>query len=312
VMRMHRLAACALVAASLALPAAAGAQAVGTTLKQSHLADGKTAIDPANGYILITMSGVTSTAFLRVPDDDTRKAWAADRDVAFAKAQKQFAKAHDQWRSDSDMARKTDGKIPPEPVAPTLDTFTYDPIETRDMVSMEPESGFNKKIPRVYIAVVKPGTYVWYSHDGFNAGGPVPDGVCFCMGTVQFQVKPGVVTDLGTWMEAVPHWNDDMDVARMIRHKRAEQRRSAGKSPGDAEPYTVDLAHGLPPAMKDWPSVTPEFHAHGKINNYQGLIVSRVGPVPGVLSYDRDRVIDAATGQPLADPLFEAMQKIKP
>lgn len=42
------------------------------------------------------------------------------------------------------------------------------------------------------------------------------------------------------------------------------------------------------------------FTASGKFNNIYGVMVSRLPPVPGVLAYDRDRVIDAKSGAPVA------------
>lgn len=307
---MRRLPPVALALLAFGSPALAPAQDVGAMIKRGAAESGKAHLVATNGYILLTAHNVTTTTFLRVPDDDTRRQWQSDREAAFAKALKKFKASHAQWLADADIAKKTGQKPPAEPIEPTIDTFGFDPIELRDVVTMQTEDGYAKVSPRPYIAVVKPGTYIVYAHDGFNGGSPIPDGECFCMGTVRFEVKPGVVTDLGTWLDAMPRWTEDTDVVRLLQRRHADAQRAAGKRP--ELPDTVALSYGLPNAIKDWPSVKAEFHANGKVNNMQGMLVSRMAPVPGVLAYDRDRVIDAATGQPLPDPAFRSMQKIKP
>ena len=298
------------LAAALALPAPADAQAVGTPIRQKMLIEGKARLDPANGYILLIADGVTASQFLRIPDEATRATWESDRKAAFAKALKTFAATHAQWVVNAGAARETHSPVPAEPVAPTLETTSIDPIEMRDMANFDPGGGYAKASPRSYLLAVKPGTYVYYMHDGFNGGSPIPDGVCFCMGSVRFEVKPGVITNLGSWLEAAPQWNEDLDVARLERRDHAEQRRAPGKplDLGDVVPLSWDV----PGELKDWPTVRAEFHASGKINNYAGLTVSRVAAIPGVLAYDRDRVIDAATGTALPDPSFLPMKKVKP
>lgn len=300
----------AAVALALTVPTLAQAQSIGTPIKKKMIAEGKATLDPAKGYILLIADGVTASQFLRLPDDQARAAWEDDRKAALARETDKYAQAHAKWVADADLARKTNQPVPAEPVAPTLQTVTIDPLETRDMANFDPEGGYAKVSPRPYLLVVKPGTYVYYMHDGFNGGSPIPDGVCFCMGTVRFEVKPGVITNLGSWLDAVPAWNDDMDVVRMERRKHADERRAAGKDPDMTD--IVPLIWDVPAELKGWPVVKAEFHASGKINNYAGMVVTRVPPVPGVLAYDRDRVIDAATGTALPDPSFLPMKKVKP
>ena len=299
----------AIVAAG-AMPGTAPAQAIGSAITQKQVLAGTVRLDPAKGYVFLNMEWVTTGTLLRVPDQTTYDTWAKDREAAFANAMKRFRRLHDKWLEDADLARKTSATPPPEPETPTLETFGFDPVETRDMVTFGPESAFARGDRRSYLTVVKPGTYIWYSHDGFNGGSQAPDGVCFCMGSVRFEVKPGVITDLGNWIDAAPRWNDDLDVGRLVLRKAAEKRRAAGKAP-ETPPEPGPVVFGLPPSLKDWPAVQAEFHANQKINNYLGLIVSRIAPVPGVLAYARDNVIDVRTGTTLPNPTMTTMLKIR-
>jgi hypothetical protein len=52
----------------------------------------------------------------------------------------------------------------------------------------------------------------------------------------------------------------------------------------------------VPPKISDWPREGATLQAVGKMPNYFATFVTRLGPIEGVLSYDRDVVIDARTG----------------
>ena len=156
---------------------------------------------------------------------------------------------------------------------------------------------------------VKPGSYIWYGNV-FSGGYEPANGVCMCMGTVRFEVKPGVVTDLGNWLLAAPHRDEDMDIARLTLKQANEKRVAAGKEP-ILVLVPVEIKFGLPASLKDWPSVQAEFHANGKLNNLFGILISRLSPVPGVLGYHRDTVVDLRTGQEIESPTLISRAKIK-
>lgn len=50
-----------------------------------------------------------------------------------------------------------------------------------------------------------------------------------------------------------------------------------------------------PAAIAGKPVVVAEYHAAGKMPNYFRGRITRMAPVPGVLGYDEDRVIDLRT-----------------
>jgi hypothetical protein len=47
------------------------------------------------------------------------------------------------------------------------------------------------------------------------------------------------------------------------------------------------------------------------MNNYFGATVTRMAPIPGVLAYHRDVVVDERTGQEIASPTIISRAKIK-
>lgn len=271
---------------------------------EADVLSGKVTRDPDLGYILIGGIGGAMGTFMRVPDEATRAAWEQDRKDALAKAQKKYPGAILDWEATVDMLKKSGNKgpYPEKPVEPTIDNVEVAPLDTRDMVSFGPQFRYTKGARTSFLTVVKPGYYYWVG---------VPVAPCMCMGTVQFEVKAGVVTNLGNMLWALPQQKLDMTVAQVEWTKSAEERAKAGKPPR-VDPFAApDLDMTVPDSLKNWTVVAAELHAHGKFNNYGAVVVSRLAPIPGVLSYRRDTVIDERTGQALPNPKLVSMQKPK-
>lgn len=278
-------------------------------VEEKDVVSGKTKLDPAKGYIFISGPGRWWGAFLREPDEATRAEWEKDRQKAFGKALKSYRSSFAQWQVDAANLKEHKLKVPEPPVEPTLETFQFDPIDTRDQVSFGPQFVFAKGETVSYMQAVKPGTYIWYGPVIGGAGLPA-GGTCMCMGTVRFEVKAGVVTDTGNWLLAAPHRDEDMDIERLSLKQANEKRVAAGKEP--RLPMVLnEIKFGLPASLKDWPSVQAEFHANGKLNNLFGILISRISPVPGVLGYHRDTVVDLRTGQEIDSPTLISRAKIK-
>ncbi|MEQ7872869.1 hypothetical protein ABDK56_02545 [Sphingomonas sp. ASV193] len=287
----------AVAAALLSVPAMAGAKPI----SDKDVISGKVRLDQTLGYILISGDNRQSGVFLRVPDAETRKTYEADRLKAFAKAHQKYVQAI-QASSATPVAEGTDLE------EPKLDSFTIDPIELRDAESFGPMFAYSKDTRLHYLQSVKPGTYIWYGPI-MVAGGP-GTGSCNCMGSVRFEVKPGVVTDLGTSLVDLPRWQDDKDVARLQLDQTNAKRVAAGKEPLKA-PSSGEVHYGLPDSLAAWPSVRPAFQASGKMNNYYGATVTRLAPIPGVLAYHRDVVVDARTGVEIANETLVSRARIK-
>lgn len=277
-------------------------------VEEKALATGKAKLDPAVGYIHVQAQSRIYGTFLRVPDDATRAAYQEDWEKAFAKAQKKYESAIKSWESAAKMAKQTKAKVPAKPVEPTRETFAIDPIELRDMVSFGPMFVFSKTDTRFdYLNAVKPGTYIYYGMVMAAPNMPAA-GICNCMGSVKFEVKAGKVTDLGNFLYAAPKGEPPFDYATLQAQKWAAERKAKGK---DVPAINSEIAFGLPESLKDWPVEKAEFQASGKINNFFLLPITRLAPVPGVLAYRRDTVVDVKTGQDLPNPVIKSVLKPK-
>lgn len=306
---MRKLVAYFAVAAGLFMTPglAAAAEAKLGPVEAKNVTTGKAALDPALSYIFIQAPNRIFGTFLRVPDEATRAEYQKDWEEAFEKAKKKHIGAMRSWQSQVDIAKRTKSKVLEAPTEPTRETFRIESIDLRDQVSFGPMFVFDKSETRyTYLNAVKPGTYIYY---GMMMVGPaVPAaGSCNCMGTVKFEVKPGMVTDLGNFLYAGPQPAPPYDYATIEGTRRAEERKAKGKS--ELFP-TQQVAFGLPETLT-WPSARAEFHAGGKLNNYYGLPITRLAPIPGVLGYRRDKVIDLRTGTEVESPTIYTQGKIK-
>ncbi len=52
----------------------------------------------------------------------------------------------------------------------------------------------------------------------------------------------------------------------------------------------------IDPRLAGYAIVPAELRAAGRFPNYYGLQIDRMTPIPGVLAYERDRIIDVKTG----------------
>lgn len=294
----------ALVAAAALIPTTAQAQAV----EEKNLLSGKARLDPAKGYIFVQANARSQGVFLRVPDDTTRTEYQKDWDEAFAKAQKKYASAVKTWEKDVAIAKSTGSKPPTKPEEPTRETFSAGAIELRDMIAYGPMFVFGKSETQfTYLTAVKPGTYIYYG-PMYYAPGLAPAGQCYCMGTVRFEVKEGTITDLGNSLAALPRVTAPYSVGTQAMLKMNDERKAKGKDPVWNPPA---LAYGVPDSLKSLPAVKAELVANGKINNHFGLPIDRMPPIPGILDYRRDTVIDARTGAEVPNPSIRTQVRIK-
>lgn len=141
-----------------------------------------------------------------------------------------------------------------------------------------------------YVLAIKPGTYILGEQAfGFN-------GACMCMGSVKFEAKAGVLTDLGYLLSArndkpsaIPELTNvvqkmeiDADILWMVLAVR---------------PASAEMA--VPDPLKALPRVPAEYHAVNKFPNYFGAFADRLTPIPGILGYDGEgNVLDLRTGGP--------------
>jgi len=245
-------------------------------------------LDPNSSYILLQIS-FSSGAFA-IPVSLIRKPTEADiadyrqrRCAALAKAHAKWVKAHASWAEEAAASRGA------EPIEPTDATLDFTPIEVETMITIGPFNRFakNKTTDRsVYLTRVQPGRYAIYGPVNIGVNG-VAAGTCACMGTLEFDVAPGQIVDAGT--------------LRLNLFERMMGRVS-GPKPRDE----LDLPDGLTSVGWDLPAnsgaVDPRLNAYrivpaqlrpaGPFNNYFGVQIDRLTAIPGLLEYQRDRIID--------------------
>lgn len=278
-------------------------------VEEKNVTSGKEKLDPAMGYILISGPERQNGLFIHVPDEETRRKYEEDRLKAFAKAQKRYGSDLATWQRQAELAKESNLAPPEKPEQPKLETFTIDPIELRDTEAFGPFFVYSKGETVTYLNAVKPGTWIWYGPVIMAPNGGAM-GICHCLGSVRFEVKPGVVTDLGTSLADAPRWETENDVARLLLKETNAKRAAAGKEPLRTL-VSGQVKYGLPASLQGWPSVQAELHASPKMNNYYGVVVSRVAPIPGVLSYHRDVIVDERTGQEIDSPTLVSRARIK-
>lgn len=160
---------------------------------------------------------------------------------------------------------------------PKGNDFEFDPLEARFSVNTQFGKIFDKQDGQyVYLIAVKPGTYALYGH--MWQDGPGDMATCFCMGTVKFEAAAGKVTDLGRI-----RMPDDWDVP------------APPANPAGILPFVlIPPATPLRPAgrLQGLPVEPAVLHAMDKMPNAFGVVIDRLFPIPGVLAYERDKVVD--------------------
>jgi hypothetical protein len=274
----------ALAALIAATPAAA------QPVEEKNLLSGKAKILPDSGYIFLNGPLRQNGIFLRLPDAQTVTEYEARWAEALDKEKKRYTKAYKRWQTDVITAKQTKQKLPEEPIKPTEANFSIGAIEMMNPVSFGPQFVFSKAGDGAakefsYLTAVKPGTYVYYGPIFTDPNGSVV-GACYCMGSVKFEVKPGVITDLGNFLLVAPGADKDFPKRELVGAEMGlYQPQELGKQFGP-------LRYGVPASLKAYPYALADFRAQGALGNYYGITVSRMPPVDGVLAYDRDKVID--------------------
>ncbi len=266
-----------------------------------HVADRDVVtLDPAKSYVLVRSSGQTALMLIREPDADDRAAWQARRDEAFAEAVERYPRQMRSYQSRRERWVQTGrrGSAPEAPVEPTQENFQFAPIEIDMMVGIGPLNRFAKEGESVYLSELRPGTYHVYGPVSAVVGYPAV-GYCLCMGSVRFDVAAGGITDMG----------------RIINDAGAHLRRFDDQAEPQMDPDNAVTPFTIEPAMTGAQrdprlvgvTVTPAVYAAGRrFPNYFGLVVDRVNPMPGVIAYRRDVIIDFRADQAAAQAAAEA------
>ncbi len=296
----------ALAAALLGVPGAGFGADKPVRAMVPVLAGAPVTIKPDKAYILFrTERGLAKTGIepvlLRVPTTDEMTRYDAARQVAFAREEPKLRERRAKVvarKAAADAARKPfDDAIPPEP---SLDSFEFAWDGAVNLENVDDGKPYIKgDAQQVYLVEAVPGDYVLYGAS-FGMGLFKPGlHVCFCLGTVGFAAKPGEITDLGHFL------GDVVKMRSRIPELTPESDFGPSSDPflvligGTVRPAAPGLAvpAGLPAAAVK----VAEFHAVGRYFNPGAMGVNRLVPVPGVLGYDRGKVIDLRTGAAVPD-----------
>lgn len=244
-------------------------------------------IDPAKAYILLRTDMALALHLMKEPSPQDSVDYAAIRATALAEARVKYAKkraAYDRAKASAAEARKNDPpvQVPEEPVEPTEANFEFTPFGLLTGVPIGPMNRFAKASggASTYLHEVTPGTYRVYGPVTVPVGAAAV-GTCFCMGSVRFEARAGEIADLGlVFMKDTLTAPKNGDTSAPTTMSDQGFFRSA--------PATM----ALDPRLSAIPLRVAEYRPAGKLPNYFGVAVGRIPPIPNVLRYERDRIID--------------------
>ena len=251
-------------------------------------------IDPQRAYIYYRSFERLTVNFIREVSEAERAEWIAAREAAFPQAAARNARAIARWDREGAECQGRDAFSPfcqgrgPRPEPLTMENFPFPAPETDNFVAVEGGRPFTRsETENSYFIAVEPGTYILYGSMAQTSNGNV--GVCMCMGSVKFEARAGEIVDIGE-----------------IRFPRNEAVREGREwslyGPNRLSTLSVDPATDamlVPDRLAGFPMVRAELRAADKLTNYFALEIDRHPEIPGILSYERDRVIDARTGNPV-------------
>ena len=162
-----------------------------------------------------------------------------------------------------------------------------------DLAELNGWVSIDKTLPgQVHLIEVRPGTWWLYGQktDAFLDG---PWLNCLCMGTLRFETRAGTITDLGTIR----------DIAFETRGGKRPDRRggNAGFRPDrERRAIVVEQAAAdapVPAILAAIPRERGAYRAAGWLPNIDGTRIDRISAMPGIIAYDRDRVVDPVSGR---------------
>lgn len=271
------------VGGALLLPIAAFAKEKPPVFVQAKIVKDAPAVvlDPMKAYILLRTPGALPFTFSKVPTVEDQAVYEKLRAAAFEDAKQDYAKKLKRWEEAKALAAKTPGtKVSDKPLEPTETNFRFAPFAQLANFSMGPFNRFSKKDGSVFLHAVTPGTYRLLGQTDPMLGG----GLCYCMGSVSFVAEAGKITDLGTL-------GADPENAELAEKGDSSSPRTFAYA---LKLTPLDKNDTVDPRLALLPRVPANYRAAGKMPNFYGIGVSRLPEIPGVLGYDRDRVLDLA------------------
>ena len=279
-----RLFAAAAAAAVALSPLAAVAEVEHRPIEEKRLVSGKQSLSPDKGYVYLHAPQRLAIILVKEPGEADRAAYEAEWREALAEAKRRYPRKLEGWQRDVTWARDHNMTPPDRPVEPTEQNFAIEPLERRMLISLGPQFIYARQDEEFgYLHELEPGTYRYYGPVAAVQNGSYA-GTCYCMGSVRFEVQPGKIANLGDFLT--------------LGWATPEQGRLSALE-WNRETPAQETDYALPARLAAFPNAVAEWRAAGKIDNFYGVMVGRMPPVPGILAYQRDRVIDlTAAGAP--------------
>lgn len=270
----------------LAMPSAAAAKDKPPKfVTSSHVADKPAvSLDPAQAYIVLRAETQTALYLMRVPTDEDQAVYARLRADAFAESHAKYVKKLASYQTAQADAAAKGGPRPKDdggPVEPTEANFEFTAFGLLAPVPIGPANRFAKGAggASTYLEAVTPGRYRIY--------GPIVAGqnnqmfgACFCMGSVSFDARAGEIVDLG-----------------LITKPDADAVPAGMTSPGLVSLKPTNAGVVIDARLAKATIRPAAFRPVGKLPNYFGLPITRMAEMPGVMRYDRDRIVDLTTSK---------------
>jgi|GEM_PF-4629458 hypothetical protein len=139
-----------------------------------------------------------------------------------------------------------------------------------------------------FIGRLPPGSYV-LAGTAYVDGGAALMLTCLCMGTVKFDIAAGKLTDMGMLLasaEDMPATFPEFDNLKLGRSFGAPLMQYVIALRPATEASSI-LVGGISVV-----TLPAEYQAFGKFPNLLGGTVNRLAPVPGILGYEADQVVD--------------------
>lgn len=246
------------------------------------------ALDPAKAYVMLRTDVATPLYLMRVPTAEDQAAYDKLRAAALVEAREKYVKKRASYEKAVKAAEKAPKgdprtKLPEKPVEPTEENFEFTAFGLMAAVGIGPLDRFAKGEggTSTYLHEVTPGEYRVYGPLTVMANGAVM-GACYCMGSVKFEARAGEIADMGVIL--------------------AKQAPVVKPPAGDSSmPVLTTIPNYLGPApegMKLDPRLVnanvrrAEYRPVGKLPNYFGVTIGRIPEMPGVMRYERDRILD--------------------
>lgn len=247
-------------------------------------------LDPNGAYILLRSPAPVPINLFRVATPEEVEDYRVRRAEALAKAHKKWKSNHADWVKNRETYR-AQGMNMDEPVEPTEANLNFPAIDQENLIGFGPLFRFAKAKggSSTYLQRVWPGRYVVYGSVLVNPNGGAT-GMCVCMGTVAFDARPGEIVDVGT---VKVNLTDALTWPKML--EKAEADEVEGLRSGVITMMRLTPQDGsmpIDPRLTAHKIVPARLRPAGPVPNYYGVQVDRMTAIPGVLAYDRDKIVD--------------------